>query len=127
MSKQRKVKRAVPRAGTHHTEEAAAIAGEIAGGIVGSVAGPAGTVAGMIIGAVAGSVVGAGIEAGERESAEHEKELDDAIGVRGGNMGAAKPGAPPARIGAFSAASSGGASHRPQPAEGPIQDIDEDG
>jgi phage tail tape-measure protein len=125
MSKQQE-KTGVPKRAKGRAEEAAAIAGEIAGGIVGSAAGPAGTVAGMVIGAIAGTVVGAGLEAGEEDAERHQRELDETIGVQGGNLGAARPDAPPARIGAFSLASSGAASKRPSPAEGPIQDVDED-
>ena len=93
--------------GPVRASEAAVIAGEIAGGLVGSAAGPAGAIAGMVIGAVAGTVVGAGMEADARKALQHDRELDEAIGMQGGSIGAARPGAPLARIGAFSAASSG--------------------
>jgi hypothetical protein len=106
--------------------DAAAVAGEIAGGVIGIAAGPAGALAGMAIGALAGTVVGAGLEAEERRAHAHERELDEAIGLQDGDIGAAKPGAPAARIGAFSAGSSGVAPHGPSPAEGPIQDLDVD-
>jgi hypothetical protein len=109
-----------------HAEEAATLAGEIAGALLGSAAGPVGTLAGMVIGALAGTVVGAGMDADAEQKHAHERELDEAIGVQGGDLGAAKPGAPPAVIGAFSMASSGAGGLRSTPAEGPIQAIDED-
>jgi hypothetical protein len=115
-----------PKPTTLHATDAAAIAGELAGAVVGSAAGPVGALAGMMIGAVAGTIVGEGLEADHRRKQSHDKELDLAIGVQGGAIGAARPGAPPARIDAFSAASSGAASHGPAPAEGPMQDIDVD-
>ena len=103
-----------------------AIVGEIAGAVVGSAAGPAGAVAGMVIGGLAGEVTGEALDLEEARSRRHDEELDETIGVIGGNLGAARPGAPPARIGAPSAASvglaGGGGS---TPAEGPMQDVDD--
>src|SRR5579872_1700445 len=77
-----------------------AIAGEIAGAVVGSAAGPAGAVAGMVIGGLAGEVAGEVLEREAVRSRRHDEELDEAIGVFGGDLGAASPDAPPARIGA---------------------------
>jgi hypothetical protein len=77
-----------------------------------------------------GTAVGglAGLAATEAETAHelHEHELDDAIGVTKGALGAAPPGQPPATRGAFSAASAGVSSTGTSPAEGPMQDLDED-
>lgn len=102
------------------------LAGEIAGGVVGSAAGPAGAVAGMIVGAIAGEVVGEVLQQESARTTLHDQELDAAIGVIGGDLGAARPGAPRARIGAPSLASLGlGDGPSSTPAEGPIQDVDD--
>ena len=78
----------------HHTGEAAAIAGEIAGAVIGSAAGPVGMVAGMVVGAVAGAIVGKGMEANEERVRAHDEELDEEIGVTGGDMGSIPPRPP---------------------------------
>ncbi|MGH7440122.1 MAG: hypothetical protein ACRENE_30900, partial [Polyangiaceae bacterium] len=71
-------------------------------------------------------VAGEALEWEAVRSRRHEEELDEAIGVVGGDIGAASPGAPPARIGAPSAASLGlGGGGGGTPAEGPIQDVDD--
>jgi hypothetical protein len=107
--------------------EVGAIAGEIAGGLFGSAAGPVGAVAGMVLGAVAGTAAGEALESTAERTRRHDEDLDEAIGVIGGDLGAASPDAPPARIGAPSAASVGvGTPHGSAPSEGPIQSIDED-
>ena len=122
-------KRAIPnRPSGTHTSEVAAIAGELVGAVVGSAAGPAGAVVGMVAGAMAGALAGHVLEDDARRAGAHDAQVDDAIGVTAGDLGAALPNAPPARFGAPSAAScgveSGGASA--SPAEGPIQDVDDD-
>ena len=102
------------------------VAGEIAGALVGSAAGPAGAVAGMILGGLVTEVTSEVLERDAVEARRHDEELDETIGVYDGQLGAAPPGAPPARIGAPSAASLGlgdGSGHTP--AEGPIQDVDD--
>jgi phage tail tape-measure protein len=107
--------------------EVGAIAGELAGAVVGSIAGPAGVVAGMIVGAIAGDIAGEVLDADAARRRAHETALDETIGVFGGNLGAARPGSPPARIGAPSAASAGvGGAYGGTVAEGPIQDVDGD-
>lgn len=93
-----------------------------------SAAGPVGTVAGMVVGAMAGALTGHVLEDEGRRARTHDEELDEAIGVTGGDLGAARADAPPARIGTPSIASCGVAiAGEPSPAEGPIQDIDQDG
>jgi hypothetical protein len=115
----------LPKHGHVHSS-LGALAGEIAGAIVGGVAGPAGAVAGMILGAVAGEVATDAFEWESERSRRHEASLDQEIGVIGGDLGAASADAPPARIGAPSAASLGvGGSYGHTPAEGPIQDVDD--
>jgi len=79
----------------HHGEEAGAIAGEIVGAVVGSAAGPVGTIAGMVVGAVVGALTGHVLEDEERKNQTHDQELDESIGVTGGDLGAARAGASP--------------------------------
>jgi hypothetical protein len=107
--------------------EVGVIAGELAGAVVGSIAGPPGVVAGMIVGAIAGEIAGEVLDADAARRHLRDTALDEAIGVFGGDLGAARPGSPPARIGAPSAASAGvGGASGGSVAEGPIQDVDGD-
>ena len=78
-----------------HTGEAAVMAGELAGAVIGSAAGPVGIVAGMVVGGLTGTLVGAGLEAEEKRARAHDQELDETIGVIGGDLGAVQPGPPP--------------------------------
>ena len=82
--------------------------GAAAGAVLGSFAGPPGMIAGALIGAAAGAATGVALSDEQTDEAQHDSKLDDAIGVTAGNLGAAKPGAPAAKRGTFSAASSGG-------------------
>ncbi|HEY3820114.1 MAG TPA: hypothetical protein VGL81_23280 [Polyangiaceae bacterium] len=76
----------------HHTGEVATIAGEIAGAVLGSAAGPAGVVAGMVIGALAGALTGEGLEAEAERARRHDEDLDEALGITKGDVGAVQPG-----------------------------------
>ena len=106
--------------------EVGAIAGELAGAVIGSIAGPPGIVAGMIVGAIAGDIAGEALDADAARARLREKALDETIGVFGGDLGAARPGSPPARIGAPSAASAGvGGAYGGTAAEGPLQNVDD--
>ena len=104
----------------------ATVSGAVAGAALGAVAGPPGIVAGGIVGTAMGVLAGVGLDNAEHAAKAHDRELDDDIGVTKGDLGAAPPNAPPAVKGCYSAASSGVSSSRPTPAEGPMQDIDED-
>jgi hypothetical protein len=104
----------------------AAVSGAVAGAALGAVAGPPGIVAGGIVGTALGVLAGVGIDNADHAHDRHDRELDDAIGVTKGDLGAASPNAPPARTGAYSAAAAGVSSSRTTPSEGPMQDIDED-
>ena len=84
-----------------------------------------GTVAGAVVGSIAGATAGAVLEDESERAHQHDEELDQAIGVYDGELGAAPPNAPPARIGAFSAGASGAGRTSTPPASGPIQDVDE--
>lgn len=106
---------------------AGALSGAIAGAAAGVIAGPVGAVAGGAIGAVAGAAAGAALAEDHEKRLEEDEELDREIGVTEGTMGAPSLKHPPAKIGAYSRASTGGAPvSSPQPAEGPIAGADED-
>ncbi|MGD0527946.1 MAG: glycine zipper domain-containing protein [Polyangiaceae bacterium] len=108
-----------------HDAEGAA-SGAVVGAAVGAMAGPAGMVAGALIGAAAGALA---VEAMGTESdrrAAHNAELDEEIGVMGGDLGAPNLKHPPAKVGAYSAATAGaGATSATEPAEGPMQTPEE--
>jgi len=105
-----------------HDAEGAAT-GAVAGAILGAVAGPPGIVAGAILGAAAGAVAAEALETEGERVAAHTRELDEEIGVMGGDLGAPNLKHPPAKVGAYSTAATGtGASGGgSEPAEGPMQ------
>ena len=74
----------------HRVEHAAAGAasGALAGGVMGAGAGPGGIAAGAIIGGIAGAIAGAVLDEDSSTQAERTRELDAAIGVAGGDLGA---------------------------------------
>jgi len=121
----------VLRAHAHDVDavvDVAALTGAVAGATMGAIAGPPGMVAGGAMGAIVGALAGATLEREDVKRSRHDVDLDKEIGVIDGQMGAASPDAPPARIGAYSAASAGvGGSPTPAPAEGGIQSLDDDG
>lgn len=96
-------------------------AGAVAGAVVGAVAGPVGIIAGAIAGGIAGGLAAAAMQVEAANEDERTRELDAAIGVSGGEMGAEVLKHPPAVRGAYSAASAGGAAETSTPAEGPLQ------
>lgn len=102
-------------------EAGGAAGGALAGAALGAVAGPLGIATGAVLGGVIGALVArVGDEESERASL-HDGELDAAIGVNGGDIGAPNLKHPPALRGTYSAASSGGASGGgASPSEGPI-------
>src|SRR5579862_4753782 len=73
-----------------HGGDIGVVAGELAGAVAGSAAGPVGAMAGMVLGAIAGGLAGTVIEEQARRAAAHDTELDEAIGVVGGDIGAAR-------------------------------------
>ncbi len=105
---------------------AGSITGAAAGAMSGVIAGPPGVVAGAVIGATVGAMAGAAVGADQQEKTAIDEKLDREIGVIGGDIGAAPPNQPPARVGTYSAAI--GPALRPDdsqtPAEGPIPDED---
>lgn len=99
--------------------------GALAGAAVGAMGGPVGIVAGGAIGGLVGAVADGMLAEDRAADTKRDAELDQIIGVSGGDIGAAKRGQPPARVGAFSSASSGGESSHGVDSSGPIQDVDE--
>jgi hypothetical protein len=107
----------------HVAHEAEGVAsGAAAGAVLGAAAGPAGAVAGALIGAAAGAAAASALEKDAARKAAHARELDEEIGVTGGDLGAPNLKHPPARVGAYSGASVGVATPGgdEEPAEGPI-------
>lgn len=98
------------------------MAGELVGAVVGSAGGPVGTIAGMVVGAVVGALTGRVLEEEGRESRTHDEELDEVIGVTGGDLGAAGAGAPEPSV-----AHDGEAEAGQSPPEHPLPDLDDDG
>ena len=96
--------------------------GAFAGAVVGAAAGPPGILAGTIIGGLAGAIAGAGLDTAASQQSTRTSVLDAEIGISGGDLGAPNLAHPPARVGAYSAASAGaGSSSGEEPAEGPMQ------
>jgi hypothetical protein len=102
------------------------LAGAAAGAAVGAIAGPPGAIAGAVIGTLVGVAAEVALERDQARAAQREAELDADIGVVGGHIGDAPPNQPPARVGAFSAASMGAGGHGQEPSEGPLQNLDSD-
>ncbi len=108
---------------------AAAIAAEVgvcavAGAALGAIAGPAGAIAGALIGSFAGTIAAIAMDNASRDATIHDDKLDEEIGVVSGSLGAPGLKHPPARVGAYSAGSSGVPSSGGRSAEGPMQDVD---
>lgn len=104
-----------------------AATGAATGAVLGAFAGPPGMIAGALIGAVAGAATGAAL-ADDHDQEQLNEALDAEIGVSGGNMGAARPGAPKATRGTYSAAAAGvgagGAISDDAPDAGPMPKAD---
>lgn len=86
---------------------AGASGGALAGAALGAFAGPVGLVAGGLIGAAAGAAAGIAFVDAEAEQAVMDEQLDEEIGVIGGNIGVASPNAPKSNRGVVSASSAG--------------------
>lgn len=110
-----------PRKRLAHEAEGAA-SGAFVGTVVGAAAGPPGMVAGAILGSAAGAVTAAVLDIDASWNAAETRALDEELGISGGELGAPNLEHPPARIGAYSAASAGASPPSlPVPAEGPLQ------
>ena len=106
-----------------HELEAGAT-GALAGAVFGAAAGPPGIAVGAVVGAIAGALAGSTLDQEADAEAERTSELDDAIGVTKGDLGAPNLRHPAAKIGAYSGASvgRGGAGEQgATPAEGGIE------
>jgi sporulation protein YlmC with PRC-barrel domain len=96
-------------------------AGALAGALLGVVAGPPGMVAGALIGGAAGAITGAALDTESVARAMGTRVLDTEIGVGEGDLGAPNLAHPPAKTGAYSAASAGVDTSSGEPcAEGPM-------
>ncbi len=112
---------------SHRKEEIVAAAGAIAGASIGAIAGPPGMIAGALLGGAVGSIAGHRLEKEDAFASQHDADLDEAIGVVGGDLGAASPHQPPAVRGAYSGGSAGtGGQGEQAPSEGPLQNLDKD-
>ncbi|HEY8089181.1 MAG TPA: hypothetical protein VIF09_15085 [Polyangiaceae bacterium] len=126
--KAKKAKKANPgdkkQKGSHAVHEAEGIvSGAVAGAVLGAAAGPVGMVAGGVLGGAAGAAAASALEKDGTRKAARDRELDEEIGVSGGELGAPNLKHPPARVGAYSAASAGVATtggDDDEPAEGPM-------
>jgi hypothetical protein len=74
---------------TGHGEGAGAVVGAISGAILGAMGGPPGMAAGAALGAAAGVACMAALGVGDRRQEARARELDAAIGVMHGDIGAA--------------------------------------
>ena len=109
------------------TIETATLVGAVTGLATGALAGPIGALAGGWLGSAVGTVTGVALDEQQSRERKVAEKLDEDMGVIGGDIGAAAPNLPPARIGAFSAGSAGvGRPHEAGPSEGPMQDISDD-
>ena len=81
--------------------------GALAGAVLGAGAGPPGIVAGALIGGLAGALTGAALDRESARQSARTRLLDAQIGVSKGDLGAPNLKHPPARRGAYSAASLG--------------------
>jgi hypothetical protein len=97
----------VPRS-RHGGAGVGAATGAAAGAAIGAFAGPVGAVAGAILGAGIGAATGAAIADDIEDHDQHDKKLDDEIGVTDGDLGAANPSMPPAFRGVYSMGAAGG-------------------
>lgn len=72
----------------HVLVDVGTVSGAVTGAIAGVVAGPPGIVLGGAIGAALGTLAGAVIDRESHAAEKHDRELDDAIGVTEGDLGA---------------------------------------
>jgi hypothetical protein len=100
--------------------------GAVSGAVIGAMAGPPGIAIGAAIGAAAGAIGAAASSIADANREKNEAELDDTIGLSGGDLGAPSLKHPPSKRGVYSAASAGiGApGGNAAPAEGPTPPAD---
>lgn len=103
-------------------EAMGAVAGAAAGAALGAIAGPPGAIVGGVVGGIAGAIATVALERGAQDEENRAERLDAQIGVSDGELGAPNLRHPPARTGAYSAASAGVESTTGgTDAEGPLQ------
>jgi phage tail tape-measure protein len=109
------------RASRHVAQEAeVGLSGAVAGAAVGAIAGPPGALAGAIIGGVVGTIVGAALDNKDADEEAHDAELDEDIGVVGGEIGAPNLEHPSATLSAYTTPASGsGSAGESNPAAAP--------
>jgi hypothetical protein len=106
----------------HEREAEGGAGGAIAGAALGAMAGPPGIIAGAVLGGLVGAIAGAAVEQDTERANDRTSELDEQIGVIGGDLGAPNLEHPPATRGTYSGGSAGAAASSGQePAEGPMQ------
>ncbi len=112
----------------HLEHEVEGVASGIAlGALLGAAAGPPGILAGAILGAAAGAITVAGMEVAAKHTSARSEELDLALGISGGSIGAPNLDHPPPSRGVFSGGSLGvGGPAEESPAEGPMQSPETD-
>jgi phage tail tape-measure protein len=72
----------------HVLVDVGTVSGAVTGAVVGIVAGAPGILVGGAIGAALGTMAGAVLDRESHSGEKHERELDDAIGVTNGDIGA---------------------------------------
>ncbi|MDF2692103.1 MAG: Universal stress protein family [Labilithrix sp.] len=77
----------IPERGFEHVTTST-LAGAVSGIAVGAIGGPPGAILGGIVGTAVGLMAGSALEMGEETAVAHDAELDDAIGVTRGPLGA---------------------------------------
>jgi len=71
----------------HLVAEGRALSAVVAGGAIGAIAGPVGALAGAAIGGAIGAAIAITMERTDHGSFQHDRDLDDAIGVTSGSIG----------------------------------------
>jgi hypothetical protein len=123
-TRKRAIDKAEKRRLAREAEGGASVA--VVGALVGVAAGPPGMIVGAILGGVAGALAGVVLDDDASRRASRTRELDEEIGVGGGDLGVPSLTHPPAKIGAYSMASAGvSSSSGSEPAEGPMQTPEE--
>lgn len=97
------------------------VAGALCGALLGSMAALPGAIAGAVMGGIVGALAAAPFHDAELISGSRDDKMDVALGIYDGDVGAPNLEHPPAKVGAFSAASSGAESLTDHaPVEGPM-------
>lgn len=77
----------------HEVASTTTLSGALVGATTGLMGGPPGVVAGGVIGGAIGALAGTVLERDRRDGFVHDVELDETIGVVGGDIGARGPAA----------------------------------